>query len=81
MFKIEKRVKLPEGLAERAAIYPFRSMKPGDSFLVPVPKGVRAIVVQKRIIRAAASFKERTKSKATFTTRQTPAGVRCWLVK
>jgi len=78
LFKIEKGFALPPDAGGRAPIYPFGAMRVGDSFLVPVPSGERAILVQKRVLRAAAAFKGRHKSRVIFTTRQTEEGVRCW---
>ena len=81
LFKVEKGFALPQDAGGRAPKYPFAQMKVGDSFLAPVPEGEPAILVQKRVLRAANAFKTRHQSRAVFTTRQTDEGIRCWRTK
>ncbi len=39
MFKIEKRIPIPKGLATSIKKYPFEKLKVGDSFFVPLADG------------------------------------------
>lgn len=82
--KPEKPIKVDKGVpypgdpqAARSSRYPFAAMKAGDSFLVPYEKDKPAVVA-KRVMRAAWSYKNRTKIKARFSTKRLKEGVRCW---
>ena len=74
-FKIEPNVPVaPRGGGKgRAAKYPFRDMKVGDSFLV---NGADP----RKVIGAACAYVRASKSGWKFTTRKTPDGHRCWRI-
>lgn len=81
MFKIEKEIELPA--FQRAIKYPFATMTPGDSFLIPEVDGKARGA--NHASAAYARFKARQPSVAEvkqwrLVTRRVPGGVRCWVV-
>ena len=74
MYAVEKHIPLPS----RNNKYPFRSMKPGDSFLVKTDKEPVSCV-RNRLCAAMIKFAA-NKEGMKFTTRYTTEGIRCWRV-
>jgi len=71
--KIEKKVAMPDKSARGAKPkYPFRQMKPGDSFAVPSD-------LKTKITVAASQHGLRNDQK--FSVLRTEKGYRCWRVK
>lgn len=86
MYKVHSGVPIPVSLKtsnNRAAIYPFKDMKIGDSFFVPYtieikcPKRVRA-----RIASAAGYYRSSQCVKDKYICAETELGigVRCWRI-
>lgn len=74
-FQVERGVPVLEYPRGRPAKYPFRSMKVGDSFLVPET----GLYAANRVSRSASACGSRNGCK--YVTRRVPEGVRCWRVK
>jgi hypothetical protein len=71
---IEHDVPIPHKGGGRITKYPFRTMKRGDSFTVPVTEGTR--------LRAALYAWAKVNNKHNmFTTRKQGDVVRCWRIK
>lgn len=78
MFTIEHDVPVPAARKSGPkSKYPFRQMRKGDSFLVPV-NGVAMNVVQSTLHSTARRVLPKT---AKVVTRRTEDGVRVWRVK
>lgn len=77
MYVIEKNIPTPQRRTPQA-LYPFRSMEVGDSFLIPCESDEEADVVQRRALAAANSML----GKGCATSRKLPggAGVRFWRI-
>ena len=73
MFKIEKGITKPERSRGpgREAIYPWRSMKVGDSFFVPIGETYKGI-------RGAASSATQRLAPKRFSARKVEGGIRVW---
>lgn len=77
-FRIEKNVPIPpKGAGKRRVKFPFREMKPGDSFLVPAKSPAEQRLVRQRV----TTYGIQTLGKGTITTRTVPKGVRVWRIK
>lgn len=84
MFAIEKNIELPAPRRGHlgGADYPFRKMKVGESFLVPINGKVTATVVavvRRRVVNAAS--KAKAKLGFSFTSRTVKGGIRVWRIK
>ena len=82
-YVIEPDIPLP--LRGRPPVYPFRTMEIGDSFLVDIPSGETAGVVQNRLASAARSFQRKSGQPLQVATRidRSDANrkrVRCWRI-
>ncbi len=73
MIKIDKNVPMPEGGTRERHIYPFVTMKVGDSFF---RSGSDYRILQINIMSSAGRYKPKR-----FTTRKEKNGVRCWRIK
>ena len=76
-FKIERGVKMPPKIGP--CKYPWKDMKPGESFPMRPRKGERLAVLRNRMSCAANYACKRGFGK--FTTRQMDGGVRVWRVE
>lgn len=75
MYVIDKNIPTPPPSAPKA-LYPFRMMEVGDSFLIPCEGDEEARLVQSRVMAAANSML----GKGCATSRKLPGGngVRVW---
>ena len=72
--KVEKKIEMPERWHTngRKPVYPWESMKVGDSFLFPetvAPSAARSVVHYRNAV-----------GTAKFATRKTEDGYRCWRI-
>jgi hypothetical protein len=74
MFKIEKNIPVPANRNRGTSIYPFKEMKKGDSFFIPV-KGEKEQQNRRKAVTASAY-----KHKVKITARVVDNGVRVWRV-
>lgn len=74
-YEIEKNVPVPTVKAK----YPFASMDPDDSFLVPLSNGEDVAKVEKRM-RGACTWAQKKFPGKKFIARRDSSGVRVWRV-
>ena len=83
MFAIEKNIYLPPARRGHlaGADYPFKKMKVGDSFLVPIHgKTQPKSIAHKRRTIAASAYKAKKNLGFVFTLRTVKDGIRVWRV-
>ena len=78
--KIDKHVKIPTPKVGQPHLYPFNTMKVGDSFFsLCVERKIPQR--QANIINAMKSRKLKGGLKGKFTTRRVKGGIRCWRIR
>lgn len=81
-FKIEKGIPVPtKGLQAKPIPYPFAEMELGDSFVVPIPKGLDGDRLVKRLLSIAKRYRDETQADFAISARVRPEGVRVWRVR
>lgn len=77
---IDKNVPVPVPARGRPRIYPWATMKPGDSFYLGAGTLKRRITLQKSVRATGAQWFRRHRPEYTITSSRDAKGVRFWLV-
>ena len=80
-FKIEKNIERPDPKVGPIPKYPFREMKVGDLFFIPVADVAYRLKAGSAVRNAALMARVRDKTIGRFSSRMVDGGVRVWRIE